>query len=371
MRPHLLIVDDEEVMQTLLTHILRDAGYRNLTTASSVAEARCKLSVHDVDLVLTDMQMPESSGLDLLQHIHDAVPGTATLMVTASDDPELAERSLALGAYGYIIKPFRQSEVIIGVSNALRRQALERENQVYRDHLEATVRARTAELWGAVVSLESAEKSLRVSRGETIERLAIAGEFRDEETGSHVARMSSYCEILARGCADEALRADIREAACLHDVGKIGIPDQILLRPGPLSAKERATMQEHTEIGHCILGGSESPLLELAAQIALTHHEKFDGTGYPRGVAGDAIPRAGRIAAIADVFDALTSDRVYRPRFQLMDAIEMMKKESGSHFDPDLLAIFWDRLPEVLEVQDEYRSAASGGEASPGRRSLR
>ncbi|MDQ3913787.1 MAG: response regulator [Actinomycetota bacterium] len=132
-------MDDEEVMQTLLTHVLRTAGYRNLMTASSVAEARCVLSVHDVDLVLTDMQMPESSGLELLQHIHEFLPGTATLMVTGTDDPELAEQTLALGASGYIIKPFRHSEVIIGVRNALRRQALERENQIYRDHLEATV----------------------------------------------------------------------------------------------------------------------------------------------------------------------------------------------------------------------------------------
>ncbi len=341
-------------MQILLTHVLRAAGYHNLMTASSVAEARCMLSVHDVDLVLTDMQMPESSGLELLRHIHESAPGTATLMVTGTDDPKLAEQTLAAGAYGYIIKPFRHSDVIIAVGNALRRQALERENRVYREHLEETVKARTAELWGAVVRLESAEKSLRVSRRETIERLALAGEFRDEETGSHVARMSWYCEILARGCANEALRSDIREASCLHDVGKIGISDDILLRAGPLSAEERSIMQEHTEIGHCILRGSDSPLLELAAQIALTHHEKFDGTGYPRGVKGDAIPLAGRMAAIADVFDALTSDRVYRPRFQLVQAIEMMKKEAGSHFDPDLLSIFWDRLPEVLAIQEEY-----------------
>ena len=342
-------------MQTLLTHILKTAGYHNLITASSVEEARSLLSAHDVDLVLTDMQMPGGSGLELLRYIHEARPGIATVTVTASDDSDLAEQTLALGAYGYIIKPFRQSEVIIGVSNALRRQALERENRGYRDQLEATVGARTAELWKAIIELETAEKSLRVSRRETIERLAIAGEYRDAETGLHVARMSWYCEILARGCADEEVSSDIREASCLHDVGKIAIPDQILLRPGPLSDEERSTMQQHTEIGHCILQGSESPLLKLAAEIALTHHEKIDGTGYPRGLKGDAIPLPGRIAAIADVFDALTSNRVYRPRIELMDAIEMMKKEAGSHFDPDLLSIFWDRLPEVLEIQERFK----------------
>lgn len=321
---------------------------------------------HTVDLVLTDMQMPGGSGLALLEQIHEIKAEVATLMVTGTDDPELAERALALGAYGYIIKPFRQSELVIGVSNALRRQALERENRHYREKLEAKVKARTAELWEAIVRLETAGKSLRVSRTETIERLAIAGEFRDQETGFHVARMSWYCEIIARGCADEKLRSEIRDASSLHDVGKIGIPDDILLRPGPLSSEERSTMQEHTEIGHCILRGSDSPLLELAAEIALTHHEKVDGTGYPRQLEGDAIPLAGRIAAIADVFDALTSDRVYRARFQLMEAIEMMKKEAGTHFDADLLSIFWEHLPEVLGIQEEYRSEPG---RAPGRRS--
>ena len=351
----LLVVDDEESMRTLLTRTLSRAGYAHVATVASSDEARKWFMSESVDLVLTDMQMPGGSGLGLLEYIHSVLPGVATLMITGADDPVLAERALALGAYGYIIKPFRQSEIAIGVSNALRRRGLERENQNHRDHLEETVKHRTRDLWETIMKLEQSEKSVRESRTETLERLAVAGEFHDEETGFHVARMSRYCEMLARRCGAGGLAAAIREASSLHDVGKIGIPDRVLLKPGALSPEERLVMQEHAEIGHRILKDSHAPLLKLASEIALTHHEWMDGTGYPQGLVGEAIPLEGRIAAIADVFDALTNNRVYRVAFPLMEAVNMMKAEAGTHFDPDLLSAFWDILPEVLEVDHEYR----------------
>ena len=355
-QPRVLIVDDEEMMQALLARALKGAGYAEITTVSSSEEARRWLTSETVDLVLTDMQMPGGTGLGLLEYIHNVLPGVATLMITGTDDPVLADRALALGAYGYIIKPFRQSEVVIGVSNALRRRTLELENRDHRDHLEETVKDRTQDLWETIMKLEQSEKSVRASRTETIDRLAVAAEFHDEETGFHVARMSRYCEILSRECADENLTSTIREASSLHDVGKIGVPDTILLKPGALSAEERLVMQEHSEIGHRILEHSEAPLLRLASEIALTHHEWVDGSGYPHGLVGDAIPLAGRIAAIADVFDALTNNRVYRVAFPLLEVVEMMKAEAGTHFDPSLLTTFWEVLPEILEVDHEYRS---------------
>jgi putative two-component system response regulator len=354
--PTILFVDDEDSIRTLVLRVLERGGYNNVITAASSDEAIDLLATVSVDLVLTDMQMPGGSGLELLHHIHETIPGVATLMVTVIDDPALAHSALLLGSYGYIIKPFRQSELLIGVSNALRRRELEIENQDQRDHLEESVKLRSADLWAAIVKLEHSENDVRTSRTETIERLAIAAEFRDEDTGFHVARMSRYTEILAKRCADEELCQNVREASSLHDVGKIGIPDSILLKPEPLTHDERVTIQEHPVIGHRILAGSESPLLKLAADIALTHHEWVDGSGYPNRLTGDEIPLAGRIAAIADVFDALTSNRVYRKAFPLVEAVEMMKKESGTHFDPDLLATFWDALPEVLEVEHEYGS---------------
>ena len=363
-QPRLLVVDDEETMRVLLTRTLKRAGYPDVITAASTEEARERLTAESVDLVLTDMQMPGGSGLGLLEYVHNVMPGTATMMITVADDPVLADRALALGAYGYIIKPFRQSEIVIGVSNALRRRDLELENRNHRDHLEDTIKDRTQDLWETIMKLEQSEKSVRASRTETIDRLALAGEFHDDETGFHVARMSRYCEILSRECADdETLTSTIREAAALHDVGKIGVPDSILLKMGALLPEERLIMQEHAETGYRILKDSQTPLLKLAAEIALTHHEWMDGSGYPNGLVGDAIPLSGRIACIADVFDALTHNRVYRVAFPLLEAVEMMKEEAGTHFDPELLTVFWNVLPEILEVDHQYgaidRSARS------------
>ncbi len=213
---------------------------------------------------------------------------------------------------------------------------------------------RTEDLRRALTKLGLAEKDTRAARTETIKRLAMAGEFRDEETGRHVIQMSRYCEILARAAGVDNLLGDsIRDAGSLHDLGKIAIPDSILLKPGSLSPEERSVMQTHAEIGHRMLSASESPLLDIAAEIALTHHEKIDGTGYPNGLVGKAIPLSGRIAAIADVFDALTTDRVYRPAYPVREAAEIMKRDSGRHFDPDLLALFWDLMPEVLAIRGD------------------
>lgn len=357
-QPRVLIVDDEEAMRALLARTLKRAGYENVATARSSEEARGWLMSENVDLVLTDMQMPGGSGLGLLEYIHNVLPGTATLMITGTDDPVLADKALALGAYGYVIKPFRQSEILIGVSNALRRGQLELENAGHRDRLEERVKLRTADVWETIVKLEVSQEELRASRAETIERLAVAGEFHDEETGSHVARMSRCCELLAQRCGDEGLREFIREASSLHDVGKLGVPDSILLKPGPLLPEERTVMETHSAVGRDILEGSHSPVLKLAAEIALTHHEKMDGSGYPNGLVGDAIPLSGRIAAIADVFDALTHNRVYRRAFPLVEAIEMMKEGAGSHFDPDLLALFWEILPDALAIGGDRAATA-------------
>lgn len=355
--PSILVVDDEESVQKLLIRVLKRAGYRRIKVASSSEEAREVLAVEKVDLILTDMQMGGDSGLELLTHVHRSMPDIATLMVTGVDDTALADRALTLGAYGYIIKPFRQSEVVINVSNALRRRSLELENRQHRQRLENTVKERTSELVRAIRMVELGERDIRMSRTETIERLAVAAEFRDEETGRHVARMSRYCELLAKVAGvDEHLCAHIQEASSLHDVGKIGISDSILLKPMALTAEERILMQEHAEIGYRILAGSDSPSLTLAATIALSHHERFDGRGYPNGLKGDQIPLPGRIAAVADVFDALTTNRVYRRAYPIGVAVEMMDEESGKQFDPILLKTFWSVLPEVLAIKGEHPS---------------
>jgi putative two-component system response regulator len=280
-------------------------------------------------------------------------------MFTAEDDKELVERVLASGSYGFIVKPFKGTELLIAASNALRRRTLEMENREHRERLEEKVKARTSELWTALQAVEQSAEDLRVSREDTIERLSIAAEFRDNETATHIKRMSRYCELLSVWAGLDPQRTQmIRTASIMHDVGKIGIPDSILLKPGKLTADEYSVMQQHAGFGYRILLGPESQLLDLAATIALTHHEKWDGSGYPKGLKGEAIPFEGRIAAVADVFDAITSNRVYRKAFSLTDAIKVMKEGRGTHFDSELLDLFMGHLDEVLRVKEEEEDDA-------------
>lgn len=347
-----LVVDDDDAVRRVLKRLLDRHGH-TCETAADVTEARAKLAKDNFALVFTDMTMPGDSGLDLVAHVAENYPDTATIMVTGVDDTDVAESALETGAYGYIVKPFEATEILINLSNALRRRSLEIAQRSDRARLELMVKDRTKELWDAIAGLERAEQELKHSREETVYRLSIAAEYRDDETAQHIQRMSQYCAILARhaGYDDEEVEL-LRVASVMHDVGKIGIPDKILRKPGRLTDEERAEMQKHATIGFNILSGSSSPFMQTAATIALTHHEKMDGSGYPHGLVGEDIPREGRIAAIADVFDALVSDRVYKKAFPLGKAVEIMREDSGSHFCPELLGLFFGAMDEVIKVQE-------------------
>jgi putative two-component system response regulator len=337
----ILVVDDEEPVLRSLDRILRNAGYAT-ATAGSVAVARRLLDEQAFDLLLSDVNMPEEDGLDLVRHARAAAPDTAVVMVTGVDDTGVARRALEHGAYGYVIKPFERNEILINVTNALQRRALEIENRAHREQLERLVHVRTAQL--------------RSAHEEAIWRLAHVVEYRDETTGSHLHRMSAYSALLARRAGiDDERAATIGLAALLHDIGKIGVPDDVLGKRGPLDEDEWVVMRRHPTIGREILDGSSSELLRVAADIAFTHHEWFDGRGYPRGVAGTAIPVEGRIVAIADVFDALTTSRPYKQAFPMERAFEMLVEERGSHFDPELVDLFVAARDEVLAVAATYR----------------
>ena len=198
-------------------------------------------------------------------------------------------------------------------------------------------------------------EELRLAQEEMVERLSIAAEFRDDEAARHVQRMSRYCALIARRAGESGEHTElIRTASVMHDVGKIGIPDSILLKPGKLTPEERRIMEQHSEIGYRILSGARSGILTLAASIAWTHHERVDGTGYPRKIAGDDIPAEGRIAAIADVFDALTSNKVYKKAFPLDQALNIMREGRGTHFDSGLLDLFLDAIDEVVGIQEQF-----------------
>jgi putative two-component system response regulator len=341
-----LVIDDEEPTRRLIARLVNGAGHE-VEGAADAVEARLRLTAHDFALVICDLNMPGESGRELVRWIREQYPDVAVLMATGTNDPGIADAVLTAGAYGYLLKPFRRHELLINVANALRRRRLEIENREYRDRLEHLVVERTAELRQAFDRLESSQGELTRSREETIKRLSLAIEFRSHETGEHVGRIGLNTAFVARQLGFEDSRCEmIRLAAVLHDVGKIGIADAILLKPGPLTHDERRRMQEHAEIGYRLLTGSGSELLEFAAEIAWIHHERFDGTGYPRGLAGHDIPLEGRITSVADVFDALTHDRVYRPALPLEKAIGIMAEGRGGQFDPDVLDVFMDALGE-------------------------
>lgn len=343
----ILIVDDDEMLCQLLARWLVKEGH-DCVTAYSGEEAIEALGNNTFALMLTDLNMPGISGIELLGIIRGKYQDMISIVISAVDDRNIAISALELDAFAYIIKPVNKTETIINVTNALRHRKLELQNREYFEEMEQLIIERTKDL-------KEKEEEVRLSRDETICCLARAAEFRDDETAQHTVRMSRYCQLLAEkaGLEPELCKL-IGDASPLHDVGKIGIPDQILLKPGKLTFEEFEVIKTHAEIGQRILGDSSSALLKLASVIALTHHEKVDGRGYPQGLVGDEIPITGRIAAICDVFDALTSDRVYKKALPIEGAVAILREGQGTHFDAHLLDLFIDALDEVTMIKLHY-----------------
>lgn len=360
---NILVVDDEAPVRKLLHKLLTRHGH-HCVVASSTAEALATLGGPTAfELVLADVMMPGTSGLDLASQIASSFPDTAVVMVSGVDDSDTARIAIEAGAYGYVLKPFRARELLIMVMNAIRRREAELDNRRHRHQLEELVAERTAALTSTMRLLEGANRRLSLAQEEIIRRLSIASEVRDEETGAHISRMSRYSELLAGAAGLSRDQVElIRVASPLHDVGKIGVSDRILQKPGRHTPEEFEQMKLHTVFGYRTLAGTDLPLLNVAATIAYTHHEKWSGEGYPRGLAGGAIPIEGRIVAIADVFDALTTKRVYKPAFTVEHTVELMRAGRGQHFDPELLDLFLGRLDDVLAIREEFPDRAGEGD---------
>lgn len=351
-KPRLLIVDDNELLRLSLGRLMQRQGYL-YDTAGGSEEAEELLKAGSYSLVLADMNLPGRSGLWLAEHVAHNHTDTAVVMVTGVDDTDVAQQALELGAYGYVIKPFKPNEIVISVANALRRRQLELENRAHRERLQSLVAERTSSLEQALKQLAEADVALRRAHEEAIQRLAHAAEFHDPATGAHLRRISRVSEILAEAMGLSPRQCElIRLASPMHDIGKIAVSDNILRKPGRLEPDEMVEMQRHPHIGFAMLSDSESDLLRLGADIALTHHEKWDGSGYPNGLAGEAIPLEGRIVGLADVFDALTSVRPYKRAFEFDEAVDILRQERAHHFDPDVVDIFID-LTEQMEPLTE------------------
>ncbi|QDG53703.1 response regulator [Persicimonas caeni] len=334
---YVLVVDDEERVRRSLRRILQSAGYR-CREAGDVDAAVEILERDSIALVLSDIRMPGRSGLELVDHVKKLDPHTVCITVTAVDNTSVAVDALARGAYAYVIKPFDMNEILIQVESALRRRRLELAQKKLQSELERQVREQT--------------KMIRHSREEIALRLISASQYRDTETGAHIRRLGLYTAKMAELMGmDQDTIDTLRVAAPMHDVGKIGIPDSILLKPGRLTKEEFEEMKRHTIIGASILRGSSTPLLQVAERIALEHHEWWDGSGYPYGLKGEDISLEARMVAVADVFDALTHDRVYKEAWPVDKALSLIEEESGTHFDPDVATLFLDHADTMQEIR--------------------
>src|SRR5690606_13501797 len=320
-RARILVVEDDPGVVRVLANVLKSGGFGNVSAVSDVEAAIEWWTRAPPDLALVDLHLPGSSGFQLLEQVAPG-PGDSgflpVIMLTGDVSPAVRRRALNRGAHDFLTKPFDNVEVLLRVRNLLRTRLLNLT-------LEERVRERT--------------RNLDEARLEALAHLARAAEFRDDVTGQHTHRVGALAAGIAGELGwDDAAVDLIRSAAPLHDIGKIGIPDAILMKRGRLTPEEFATMQRHTTIGAAILDGSRAPVFVLAHEIVLTHHERWDGTGYPRGLAGEAIPEAGRIVCVADVYDALVNERPYKPALPTAAALAELESNAGRHFDARAVA---------------------------------
>jgi putative nucleotidyltransferase with HDIG domain len=337
----ILIVDDEEAIRDVVSTMIEAQGYV-CQAVSNGRRAIEYLSQHSVDLVLSDMVMPEMDGLQLLAWLHSRDPEIPVIMVTAMYDVSTALEAIRNGAYDYILKPFEKDQLFLSVRRALEHRWLLLENRNYQRNLEDLVERRTVELRGALIQLEQ-------SYDATLEALGGALDLKDSETVGHCKRVTAFTLAIAKAMnlPPDSL-PQIARGAFLHDIGKMAIPDRILQKPGPLTDEERTIMRTHCEVGHKML--IRIPFLREAAEIVLAHQEYYDGSGYPRGLKGEEIPPGARIFAVADAVDAMISDRPYRKALSIDHARGEVARCCGSQFDPKVVEVFLS-LPDSLWME--------------------
>ncbi len=337
------VIDDNEMNRVMVTKLVERIDGCSVMAFSGGPEALAALAAETPDLVLIDYMMPEMDGIEFVGRFRGlaGAPGVPIVMITGLNEKSIRRQALDAGASDFVTKPIDMTELRIRVANLL--ELREARNQLYEQRswlAEEVIRA-------------TAEAQDREE--EIIYRLCRATEIRDQETGMHVVRMAMYARVIATKLDMPRFdREMIYRAAPMHDIGKVAIPDSILGKPGRLDAAEFELMKTHTVRGHDILSGSQSELIQWGAQIALSHHERFDGTGYPHGLIGEAIPLAGRIVAVADVFDALTMKRPYKKAWPLEQARDYLSKNAGSHLDPNCVEAFIEGWTDVLGIHERY-----------------
>src|SRR5256884_7700029 len=350
MAERILVVDDEEAIREIVSSMLSNAGYQTRQAASGVEALATINSGEPFDLMLSDLMMPEMDGITLLERMKEARPDMPAIMVTAVHDISVALAAIRNGAYDYLLKPFEREQMLAIVRRALEHRKLRLENQAYQANLESLVAARTEQLRQTMSDLER-------SYDITLEALGDALDLKDAETEGHSKRVTAYTIAMARalGLSSDEIRV-IARGAFLHDIGKMAIPDNILRKPDKLTPDEVTIMREHCFHGYQIL--KKIPFLAEAAEIVYSHQERFDGTGYPRGLKGEQIPLGARMFSLADTLDAITSNRPYRAAQTVEAAREEIERWAGRQFDPEIVRTFismdkniWSDLRKEIDAQ--------------------
>lgn len=356
--PRVLVIDDEPGPRRVLERAFTSFGCEVESAADGV-EGLAKAQL-DIDLLVVDAQMPELDGFEVARRMraHPELSHVPILMVTGLGDRSVRLRAVEAGINDFIQKPFDSEELRLRSVSLLKMKqstdALKRHQSV----LSSKVEERTAALRRALDAMVVAQRATHEAHLDTIHRLVLAAERRDHQTAQHIERISRYCGFLSQTLGQSPSEVELLEwASPMHDVGKVGVPDAILRKPGPLDAEEWEVMKQHTVIGAELLHGSTSPVLQLGEVLALTHHERWDGGGYPHGLAGEAIPVASRILAIADVFDALTSCRPYRPALSVDEVFGMIAAQRGQHFDPALVDVFFRHRADIEAIHARLSTA--------------